>query len=263
VTAYAANADAYARAMGRLSRRLADPFLAFAAIPRGAAVLDLGCGTGNLAVALAEADPTARITGIDIAPGFVAAARAAVPSARFIEADAMALPFESASFDAGLAMLVLPFPPEPDVAAAELARVIRPGGIVAAAMWDVTGGMPIFRLLADTVALAVPGGGEMRDRLYRIRLARPGRIAATLAKAGLAVTAETEITIRVDYPDGETFWTAWSGHSGVLGPYLAALPDDQRDIAREAVLAAYRSGSPDGPRSFTATAIAARAEKPG
>ncbi|WP_291297785.1 class I SAM-dependent methyltransferase [Elioraea sp.] len=261
MTAYAANAEAYSRAMGRLSRRLADPFLAFADIPRGAAVLDLGCGTGNLAVALAEADPSARITGIDIAPGFVAAAQAAVPTARFIEADAMALPFETASFDAGLAMLVLPFPPEPDVAAAELARVVRPGGVVAAAMWDVTGGMPIFRLLADTVALAVPGGGEMRDRLYRIRLARPGRIAATLATAGLTVMVESEITIRVEYPDGATFWSAWSGHSGVLGPYLAALPDEQRVIAREAVLAAYRSGSPDGPRSFTATAIAVRATK--
>lgn len=247
MTAYAANAEAYGRAMGRLSRRLADPFLAFAAIPRGAAVLDLGCGTGNLALALAEGDPTAAITGIDIAPGFVAAAAEAVPTARFMLADAMALPFATAAFDVGLAMLVLPFPPEPDVAAAELARVVRPGG------------MPIFRLLADTVALAVPGGGEMRDRLYRIRLARPGRIAATLAKAGLAVKAETEITIRIDYPDGDTFWTAWSAHSGILGPHLATLPDDQRALAREAVLAAYRSGSPDGPRSFTATAIAVRA----
>jgi hypothetical protein len=103
----------------------------------------------------------------------------------------------------------------------------------------------------------------MRDRLFRIRLARPGRIAATLAGAGLAVEREEEITIRIDYPDGDTFWTAWSSHSGVLGPFLAALPEAERAGARNAVLAAYRAGSPDGPRSFTATALAARARKPG
>lgn len=175
----------------------------------------------------------------------------------------MALPFADATFDAGLAMLVLPFPPEPAVATAELARVVRPGGLVAAAMWDVTGGMPIFRLLADTVALAVPGGRAMRDRLYRVRLARPGRLGAALAEAGLAPGPEAEITIRVDYPDAETFWTAWSGHSGVLGPFLAALPEAERNTAREAVHDAYRAGSLDGPRSFTATALAVRAIRPG
>lgn len=262
MTAYAADPDAYARAMGRLSRRLAAPFLAFAALPEGVCVLDLGCGTGNLAAALMQADHAARLTGVDIAPRFVATARHAVPEAAFVRADAMALPFADAAFDAALAMLVLPFPPQPARATAELARVVRPGGIVAAAMWDVTGGMPIFRLLADTVALAVPGGREMRDRLYRVRLARPGRLGAALAEAGLPPGPEVEITIRVDYPDAETFWMAWSGHSGVLGPFLAALPERERMEARAAVEDAYRAGSPDGPRSFTATALAVRAIKP-
>ncbi len=262
MTAYAADPEAYGRAMGRLSRRLAAPFLAFAALPKAARVLDLGCGTGNLAAQLVAQDPSVRLTGIDIAPRFVATARRTVPAAAFAQADAMALPFPAATFDAALAMLVLPFPPEPATAAAELARVVRPGGIVAAAMWDVTGGMPIFRLLADTVALAVPGGREMRDRLYRVRLARPGRLGAALADAGLPPGPEAEITIRVDYPDAETFWTAWSGHSGVLGPFLAALPEKERLAAREAVADAYRAGSPDGPRSFTATALAVRAVKP-
>ncbi len=262
MTAYAANADAYARAMGRLSRRLATPFLAFASVPPGARVLDLGCGTGNLAAAATEADPSACVIGSDIASAFVMAARRAVPAAGFACADAMALPFADAAFDAGLAMLVLPFPPEPGTAAAELARVVRPGGSVTAAMWDVTGGMPIFRLLADTVALAVPGGREMRDRLYRVRLARPGRLGAGRAGAGLEPGPGAELTIRVDYRDSDMFWTAWSGHSGVLGPFLAALPEGAREAAREAVRDAYRAGSPDGPRSFTATALAVRAVKP-
>jgi ubiquinone/menaquinone biosynthesis C-methylase UbiE len=109
------------------------------ALPRGMAVLDAGCGTGALADALALRDPMARITGIDISPAFLDAARARVPSGDFRQGDLCALDLHGGVFDAALSLLVLQFVPDRAKAVAEMLRVTRPGGLVAAAMWDFCG----------------------------------------------------------------------------------------------------------------------------
>jgi len=100
-------------------------------------VLDVACGTGNLAIPAAKTG--AEVTGIDIAPNLIAQAKeramAESLTAVFEVGDAEALPYENASFDVVMTMFGAMFAPRPDVAAAELKRVCRPGGLITMANW--------------------------------------------------------------------------------------------------------------------------------
>ena len=103
----------------------------------GTRVLDVACGTGNVAVPLARTG--AAVTGVDIAPNLLAQARdraaAESLSITFDEGDAEQLPYPDGSFDAVVTMFGAMFAPRPEVVAAELARVLKPGGLLAMANW--------------------------------------------------------------------------------------------------------------------------------
>ncbi|MCC7426626.1 MAG: class I SAM-dependent methyltransferase [Alphaproteobacteria bacterium] len=260
----ATDAAAYERAMGRWSRRLADPFADFllaghdGARPRR--LLDLGCGTGALARALAARLPDAEIVGADIAEPFLAAARAEAAGARirFERADAQSLPFASAEFDAAASMLVLNFLPEPERALAEMHRVLAPGGLVGAAVWDFRGGLTMMRVFADTAAALDPEGETFRAAQFAAPLAAPGALADALRRHGARHVAATEITIRMEFACFDDYFSPWLAGQGVIGAYVAALPATRRARLADALRRAYLAGGPDGPRSFAATAFAAR-----
>src|SRR5215207_1129501 len=119
----------------------AEEFIKRLNLQPGMKVLDLACGTGNLALPAAKTGAT--VTGVDIAPNLVEQARenatAAGLNAKFDEGDAEALPYADASFDAVVTMFGAMFAPRPDLAAAELKRVCRPGGLIAMANWTPSG----------------------------------------------------------------------------------------------------------------------------
>src|SRR5690242_198637 len=129
-----ADALGYERFMGRWSRALGSELVRFAGLPEGARVLDVGCGTGCFTDAVLAAARPAEVVGVDPSPAFVGHTRERVQDARarFEVADAQSLPFRDGSFDCAAAMLVLNFVPEPARAAAEMRRVTRPGGRLAA-----------------------------------------------------------------------------------------------------------------------------------
>src|SRR5580692_4053407 len=131
-TFVAVDAAQYEQMMGRWSRELAPLFLDFAGVRDGESIIDVGCGTGSLIFTLLDAARDLRLTGVDYAPVFLEAARAKpkAASVRFEQADATALPFEDASFDRALSLLVLHFVPESRRALAEMRRVVKPGGTV-------------------------------------------------------------------------------------------------------------------------------------
>jgi ubiquinone/menaquinone biosynthesis C-methylase UbiE len=120
--------------VGRWSRLVARELLKWLSIPAQKDWLDVGCGTGALSQIILEHGLPHAIKGIDSSAGFLAYAKAHVDSARvtFEVGDAQALPIESASFDAVVSGLVVNFVPQPLRAVAEMARVARPGGTVAA-----------------------------------------------------------------------------------------------------------------------------------
>ncbi|WP_432286410.1 class I SAM-dependent methyltransferase [Aminobacter sp. BA135] len=254
------DAAGYEQLMGRWSRKLALPFLGFAGLAEGERVLDVGCGTGSLTFALAEAVNLRQIAAIDFSPVFVAAAQArnTDPRVEISQADACALPFEDNSFDRTLALLVLHFVPEAHRAIAEMARVTRPGGVIAATVWDHYGGMPGMRMAVDTLAMLGEAGRQLRSRYCFQPMMQPGEMKAAFVAQGLSRVEESQLLLRMDYADFSDFWAPIGAGEGPIGKFVATL--DQADKARAEAAArdAYEAGRPDGPRSFANIAWAVR-----
>jgi SAM-dependent methyltransferase len=253
----AADPATYERQMGRWSSRLAASFIDFAQIGAAASILDVGCGTGSLAFALARAAPRARITGVDLSEAFVAHARSRTSDTRltFEQGDAAALSHGDGTFDAVLSLLVLNFVPE---AVREMARIAKPGGTVAAAVWDVRGGLTFLRVLLDTAALLDPDGEAFRARMCSFPLTAPGELGAAWAEAGLQEVEETSLTIRMEFGSFADYWEPWLGGQGTVGAYVASRTAEQRELIARHLRLAYLAAGEDGPRSFAATAWAVR-----
>ncbi|MBB3656837.1 ubiquinone/menaquinone biosynthesis C-methylase UbiE [Rhizobium sp. BK650] len=259
------SADGYERLMGRWSKRLAPGFIDFAGLADGESILDVGCGTGSLTFTLAERPGLKSISAIDFSPVFVEAAnrRNADPRITIQEADACALPFEDQSFDRALSLLVLHFVPDAGKAVAEMRRVVRPGGTVAAAVWDHYGGMSGMRMMWDTVAMIDANARAMRHRYCFQPMMRPGEMKASFAANGLVDVEETSLTIRMEYDSFDDYWAPIAAGEGPLGKYVAGLDAYTRTRVDTAVREAYEAGEPDGARSFASVAWACRGRVPG
>lgn len=254
------DAAGYEQLMGRWSRMLAPRFIDFAGLADGERILDVGCGTGSLTFTLATSGDLAEIAAIDYSPVFVAEAtrRNSDPRITIRQADACALPFEDRVFDRAMALLVLHFVPETGKAIAEMIRVVRPGGVVAAAVWDHYGGMPGMRMMVDTVAALSEGGRQMRARYCFQPMTQPGEMKRAFVEQGLADVTETELMIRMDYGSFDDFWAPIAAGEGPLGKYVATLDAAERARVDAAMRDAYEAGRPDGPRSFANVAWACR-----
>jgi len=258
---HASDGAAYQRFLGRWTDRLAEPLLDFAAFPANGDLLDVGCGTGSLTLAMARRWPGRRIVGIDLAEPYVAYARARVaePSPIFEVGGAGRLAYRDGLFAGAAAQLVLNFVPDPLGALRDMRRVTRRGGVLVGAVWDFRGGLIFQRLFWDTAAGIDPAAGAARDRLFAGALALPDGLTELFATAGLARIERVSLTIRMDYADFDDYWQPLLGGQGPVGSYAAQLPGELRRRVEEAVRSAYLSGAQDGPRSMTATAWAVRA----
>lgn len=250
----------YDQLMGRWSQVLARRFIDFAGLADGEKIIDVGCGTGSLTFALADAANVGDIVAIDYSPIFVEAAtrRNTDPRVKIRQADACALPFDDGRFDRAMALLVLHFVPDAAKAVAEMRRVVRPGGVVAAAVWDHLGGMPGMRIMVDTVAALSEGGRQLRSRYCFQPMMQPGEMKQTFIEQGLVDVVDTELIIRMDYRNFDDFWAPIAAGEGPLGQYVAALGIEERARTDAAVRDAYEAGRPDGPRSFANVALACR-----
>lgn len=260
----ARSAAVYERSMGRWSRRLAPLFLDFAGLREGEALLDVGCGTGSLAFVAAER--AGAVTGADLADPYLAAARernaAEGRNIRFERADACALPFADASFDRAVAQLVLQFIPDPAASVAEMRRVVRPGGGVAAAVWSSGGGAAVQRMFWDTAATVDPDGADGRARTFTRPMTGRGELARLWTRQGLQRVEESFLTIWMDFDDFADWWAPIEAGEGTLGKFVAGLPEARRRTLERHLRAAYESGEPDGPRSFAASAWVCRGVVP-
>ncbi|HEY1258191.1 MAG TPA: class I SAM-dependent methyltransferase [Stellaceae bacterium] len=256
----ATDPQAYERLMGRWSPLLAGQLIDWAGVAEGDRALDLGCGTGSLALALAARPEPAAIVGIDIAAPYIdyAAARSSDRRVSFRVGDAGALDLPEGSFDRAFSQLALNFMSDPTGAIAGMRRVTRAGGVVAAAVWDFPGGLIYQRIFWDTAAALDPAADRARARHYSSPLCGPGQLVAGFRAAGLYEIEGRSLTIRQEYRDFADYWQPIEHAQGPVGDYVKSLEPERLAALAEAVRRAYLCGGADGPRSMAATAWAAR-----
>jgi SAM-dependent methyltransferase len=232
--------------MGRYAEPLTKVFAAFAGVGAGDKVLDVGCGPGALTAHLLSVG--AEVAGIDPSPPFVDGLRARFPDVDVRLGTAEELPYDSGAFDAALAQLVVHFMADPVVGVGQMARVTRPGGVVAACVWDgPTGALAPFW---EAVHVIEP---DARDEAL-LSGAHRGHLTQIFDAAGLGDVAEASISVDVVHPTFEEWWEPYTLGVGPAGEHVQRLDDDGR--ARLASVARERLGS--GPFTVTATAWAAR-----
>ena len=234
--------------MGRYSNRLSRELAREAGVAPGERILDVGCGTGALTSVLAELVGAENVAGVDPSEPFVEACRARVPGADIRLAPAEDLPFEDASFDRSLSQLVFSFVSDPAASAREMVRVTRPGGLVAACVWDMTGGMRMIHgywAAARAVDASAPseeerfGGGA-------------GQLAGLWRDIGLHDVVDGTLSVTTQYRDFDELWNSFQGAVGPVGVHAASLEGDLRDAVRDAFW--ENIGSPEGPFTLVGTA---------
>jgi SAM-dependent methyltransferase len=261
----ASDGNGYELMMGRWSERLAVPFLDFAGTQDGEHVLDVGCGTGHLAQAVAARSMPSEVRAIDLAPAYIdhARSRNLNPKVVFDVGDACAMKFADRSFDRVLSLLVLHFVPQAAQAISGMRRVAKPGGVIAACVWDVRGGFVANRMFFDTAAALDPKANERRARNYTRPMTKPGELGRAWRDAGLEDVVETSLCIRMEFASFEDYWAPYNGREGPIAEYVATLGLAERARLIDALRAAYLDGEPDGPRSYAALAWAVKGIAPG
>ncbi len=211
---------AYEQYMGKWSQLAGKIFLEWLSPKRGLRWLDVGCGNGAFTELLAQTCAPGSVHGIDPSAGQLAFAQAR-PVARlaeFSQGDAMALPFPDDRFDIAVMPLVIFFVPQPDLGVAEMARVVGPGGMVAAYAWDMYGGGFPYELLNSAMrdmGVAVPKPPSPQASRLDV-------MQNLWNTAGLTAVATTEITIQRTFANFSDYWNTVLG-SPSAGANLAQM----------------------------------------
>jgi SAM-dependent methyltransferase len=243
-------ADAYDRYMGRYSVLLSPQLADLAGIRAGQRVLDVGCGPGALTAELVHRVGPAAVSAVDPSEPFVAAARERHPQVSVQRASAEQLPFPDDAFDAALAQLVVHFMSDPGLGVAEMRRVTRRDGVVAACVWDHAGGQGPLSAFWE-VATGLDANVEDESSLVG---ARKGDLADLFASAGLRDVEETALSVSLEHPSFEDWWEPFTFGVGPAGVYVAGLDSERRARLREHC----REALPEAPFVLTARAWTAR-----
>ncbi len=251
-----ASGTAYEAFMGRWSRLVAPAFLSWLDAAPGLDWLDVGCGTGMLTGAVLEGAAPASIVGVDPSAGFLELASAKVddPRVSFKLGDASHLPVEDASVDVAIAGLVLNFVPDPAAGVAEMHRATRPGGRIAAYVWDYAGEMQMLRRFWDAAMALDPSTIEL-EQGRQFPICHPEALRDLFEAAGLREVETRAIDTPTRFADFDDYWSPFLGGQGPAPTYVASLDDRNRDALREHLRATLPT-APDGSIGLIARAWA-------
>ena len=245
-------ADMYGRFVGRYAPSLAAALIGTVGLDRDDRVLDVGCGPGGLAAALAGVVGEENVAAVDPSEPFVSLCRERLPGADVQVAVAEELPFEDDSFDAAFAQLVVNFMTDPVRGVGEMKRVVEPGGSVAACTWDYKEGMTMIRAFWDAAHEIAPEGAEEYDEGKNMHHATVEELTGLWEEVGLDQVEGGELSVTVDYADFEDLWAPLPTGIGPAGAFCASLEPEQQQALRAAM--ARRLGDPEGPFELSARA---------
>jgi trans-aconitate methyltransferase len=248
--------ESYERYMGRWSRLVANEFLAWLAIPTEKSWTDVGCGTGGLTASILTQYAPNAVIGIDQSEGFLTEARSNINDARvrFEVGNATDLPLDAATSDVTVSGLVLNFVPDYTAMAREMVRVTKPGGRVAAYVWDYAGGMEVIRQFWDAAITVSPHEAKL-DQAERFPICQPEPLNALFQEVGLTAIAVRAIDIPAIFQNFEDYWTPFMGKIGSAPTYLASVDEETKERIRQ-VLKARLVPHQDGPIALRARAWA-------
>jgi SAM-dependent methyltransferase len=252
---FRASADAYDRHVGRYGPSLAAALIAFARAEPGMRALDVGCGPGALTAVLAERLGAANVCGADPSEPFAETCRARVPGVEVVVATAEALPFGDRAFDVALSQLVVNFMRDAEAGVREMARVTRPGGVVASCVWDYAGEMTLLRAFWDAAREVDPERAAAADEGVVMRWCTEGELAELWRDAGLRDVRSGPLVVRARYVDFEDLWAPLPSGVAPSGAFCKSLDDDHRATLHDVYRRHLRVG--DGPFELTARAWAA------
>jgi SAM-dependent methyltransferase len=242
-------AGSYDRFMGAYARPLSVELADLAGVQAGQRALDVGCGPGALTRELVSRLGPSAVSAIDPSEPFVRAVRARLPGVDVRRAQAESVPFEDACFDVALAQLVVHFMADPRAGLAEMARVTRPGGVVAACVWDHGGGRGPLSVFWQAVTDLDPAASDESE----LAGARDGQLVRIFEDAGLREVRPATLAVRVHFESVEAWWEPFTLGVGPAGAHVATLDERARTELREHC----RDLLPDGGFEIEASAWAA------
>jgi ubiquinone/menaquinone biosynthesis C-methylase UbiE len=250
-----ASPEAYNGFVGRYGSQLAAELTAFAGVRPGQRALDVGCGTGALTAALAQLVEPENVAAVDPSEPFVEACRVRAPGVEVGVAAAEALPFSDDAFDVALSQLVVNFMRDAETGVREMARVTRPGGVVASCVWDYRGEMTLLRSFWDAARDVAPRDAVEADEATVMRWCREGELAELWRSAGLEEVRFGSFTVSASYTSFEDLWWPLPAGAGPAGAFCRSLDGDTQAALHDALR--FRLGVGDEPFELSARAWAA------
>lgn len=228
--------DLYEPYVGRWSRLVARDFLRWLDLPTHLDWLDVGCGTGALTQTILQQMQPQSVTGVDPSAGFIDYARAHVsdPRVRFEVADAQSLPMEAGRFDVAVSGLVLNFVPKPSLAVQEMTRAVRPGGVVAAYVWDYGGKMEMMRYFWDATIALDPAASKLVEAI-RFPMCNPPALTELFEDAGLQDVQTLMIDAHTTFRNFDDYWNPFLGGQGPAPAYAMSLSEEHRSALRDRI----------------------------
>lgn len=249
---------AYERMMGVWSKLAGETFLDWLAPKQNLAWVDVGCGNGAFTEMIVQRCAPDAVDGVDPSDGQLdyARKRPGTQMATYHQGDAMALPFGDDVFDAAVMALVIFFVPEPSRGVAEMARVVKPGGLVSAYAWDMDGGgFPLQPVMRELRAMGfVPQPPPHPDA------SRTENLVALWQGAGLVDIATRRIDVTRRFETFEDFWAASTSGSTVKPAVSAMAPDVLAELQQR--VRAHLTEQAGGAVSYDAFANAIKGRVP-
>jgi len=239
---------AYERMMGVWSRLAGEIFLDWIAPAPGLRWVDVGCGNGAFTELIVQRCAPAGVDGVDPSEGQLAFARSRPASrvAKFAQGDAMALPYPKSNFDIATMALVIFFVPDPAKGIAEMARVLRPGGLAAAYAWDMHGGGFPWTIVQDEISAL----GHKVMYPPSVNASRIEVMRELWSNAGFVDVETRDITVRRTFENVDEFLSIGL-NTPSIGPIVKGMPPNGVESLKSRLRARLQ---PDGQGRVTLSA---------